>query len=86
MNKKIIEIKEIDSIYKCLTDKFWTKRKCRDCQQIFTQKDYQENNYAFSFWEIGNIYDFEKYAENLLQDIALLNGVIVRLLHLNCSQ
>jgi len=66
------------SIYNCLEESFWTKRKCSSCQKFFTKQDFQKQNYQLFFKEIG-----EKKPANSL-NYAILAEVIVRLFHKYC--
>ena len=67
-----------ETIYHCLGSAFWTKRKCKKCQEQFIKEDYQKHNYYLTFWEIGQVSEAK-------ESTACLEGVIVRLFHQHCQ-
>ena len=71
------------TIYQCLGPAFWTKRKCGNCQQLFTKENYQKHNYYLIFDEIGDVWTSSEFPEP--RDNACLDAVIVRLFHQHCQ-
>lgn len=79
---KIKLTRPTETIYQCLGSAFWTQRKCWNCQQPFTQANYQANNYYLTFQEILKVYVSKEFPEP--RDNACLEGVIVKLFHKYC--
>ncbi|WNE41124.1 MAG: hypothetical protein mread185_000581 [Mycoplasmataceae bacterium] len=69
------------SLYRCLTMTFWTKRHCQTCQQPFTKTDYHHNNYYLTFWEL-TIRPTQGFTRS--RGVECLDGVIIYLFHHHC--
>lgn len=65
------------TIYNCLEQSFWTKKKCFRCQKFFTTTDYQNKNYQLSFLEVLKVEQSERPQYCL--------EVVVQLAHQQCS-